>query len=132
MFETKDTLAVTMEPYMDLKSATQNNKLFFKKRCRSRSFEELPDLLNEEVPDSPVKAQEDLYGYGSEGQRFEFKPSNYSIVSKYLEIEKLFEDTLSPTVVTLTKSPFNNKVNNMLNITYNCINAYYWCLYLIG
>lgn len=117
MLESQDTVPAIMEAFPDLKNAVMNNTLFFKKRCRSRSFEESPGLLCSEGSETTSKTGEDFYGYGSNGQRFEFKPHDYSIVSMYTEIEKLFEDALSPTVVTLTKPLGSEKVSSILRIT---------------
>jgi len=43
------------------------------------------------------------------GQRFEFNPKEYAIIKKYSEKLKLFEDLLSPTLVTLVSCVETNK-----------------------
>lgn len=103
MLEAKDTLSLKVLPSLGLKKSVTGNMLFLQKRCRSRSFTESPDLLPKSSEDS-FDDDDNYYGVGYDGQIFEFKPQDYSITKNYEEIKLLFQDTLSPTVVTLTKS----------------------------
>ena len=103
MFAAKDTLKVPMNGDKGLKKAARNNFLFFAKRCRSRSFFNIEQLTDEEKSKEFDGEGVNFFGFGAYGQRFEFIPQDYSVVSHYTDIKKLFEDILSPTVVTLTR-----------------------------
>ena len=102
MLEVKDTSDVNVEFDLSLKKAAKNNYLFFSKRCRSRSFIDIHELMSEESNKENECDKETLFGYGLYGQRFEFAPKSYLIASKYIIEKKLFEEVLSPTIVWLT------------------------------
>lgn len=115
MFEAKDTLKIPMSRGKGYKKATKSNLLFFKTRCRSRSFLNIEMLTKEEYHDEFEGEGDNFYGYGSYGQRFEFIPKDLSVTKNYIDKKKLFEDILSPTVVTLTSCINTKKVRFMYN-----------------
>ena len=114
MFSAKDTLKVPMKRDKGLKKAAKNNLLFFAKRCRSRSFFNITQLTSEERIKEFDGEGENFFGYGAFGQRFEFTPQDYSIVSHYTDQKKLYEDMISPTVVVLTRWNETNKVRKQV------------------
>ena len=110
MFEIKDTLDVDMDFDKELEKVAKSNYLFFSKRWRSRSFYDVHNLDSEESNKDHDAENENFYGHGIHGQRFEFVSKDYSIIKNYTIVKKLFEDMLSPTVVTLTTLNGTQKV----------------------
>lgn len=117
MIEVKDTTELRIKGLdKQNKKFTKQNLLFFKTRCRSRSFYEISPLnKKEKVEDQEVK-DENSYGYSLMGVKYQFLPKPYEINKKYEEVKKLFEDTLSPTIVHLTKCQETETVS-----IYDCI-----------
>lgn len=87
------------------------NYLFFKKRARSRSFTKLTDLLNDsqDTKDDVEEVCSDMEE--EEGNGFKYSPKPCSIKQNYSEVKTLFEEVLSPTVVTLMTSNSTGKVS---------------------
>jgi len=86
----------------ELVKASKNNYFFFMKRCRSRSFHEIEELNKDAAMKHLDKENENLFGYGVKGQRFEFSPKDPSIIQKYEDTSIIFEDVLCPAVIKLS------------------------------
>lgn len=106
----------------------KHNYLYFTKRWRSRSFYSVEELAKEETAEPIEEENDNFYGYGLSGQRFEFNPKEYAIIKKYSEKLKLFEDLLSPTLVTLVSCVETNKVRFQLGFGFDYISFSLWYL----
>lgn len=114
MIDIKDTLGVDLDAMNMKKKSSKINYLFFKTRCRSRSYTQIEELQDTEGPMIPEIVEENFIGYGCLGQKFEFCPREITILTKYEDTKKLFEEALSPTVVTLSKMIENEMVSYSL------------------
>ncbi len=89
------------------------NYLSFKTRARSRSFEKLDDLLS--VSDaSSENIDEATLGVDDEGTEYKYSPKDTSIKKNYSEIKVLFQEVLSPTIVSLMTSTLDGKVSPII------------------
>lgn len=111
MFEVKDTLKVPVKKGVKLKKFASGNMLFFRTRCRSRSFHYEPDLVKSKDSDELNIPHDDELYFGTKSKNFHYTPKDPSISNNYEEVEKLFEMALSPTIVTLMRSLSDNKVS---------------------
>mmetsp|Transcript_17073 Transcript_17073/g.15028 ORF Transcript_17073/g.15028 Transcript_17073/m.15028 type:complete len:131 (+) Transcript_17073:16-408(+) len=104
MIDCKDTTDLEMTKKMSELKLTKvsKNYLYFKKRSRSRSFNELSPLLHNEFIQIEDH-EDDSFGMNGEGQKFMYAPKGTEIKKNFFEEKKLFEDLLSPTVVTLVR-----------------------------
>jgi hypothetical protein len=82
---------------------------YLKIRARSRSFQQITELNQEDEETDDIMSSDSFYGVGVVGQFFLFTPDDYSITEDFIEVRKLFEDTLSPTVVYLVKDAQSGK-----------------------
>lgn len=101
MIESKDTTDLEMTAKMTemkLKKVSKNY-LYFKKRARSRSFIKLTPLFQDNS-DGSESSDDDCFGVNGEGQKIAYAPKSTEIKKFYTEELKLFEDVLSPTLVT--------------------------------
>ncbi|CAI2369647.1 unnamed protein product [Moneuplotes crassus] len=85
------------------------NYLFFRTRARSRSFTTLSDLFTDDEASSNQDLDCITFGVDETGTSFKFQPSDSSILKSYTEVKLLFEEILSPTVVSLMASTEDGK-----------------------
>lgn len=100
------------EKDMGLRKAASKKLLYLKTRARSRSFYKHSELILENEPEGEDERINVVYGYSFQGNILSFSPSDQHINLKYVEIETIFEDTLSPTVVKLVRSPESTMVRS--------------------
>ena len=110
MFEVKDTYKLGVKKVPKLKKFTSGNMLFFRTRCRSRSFHYEPDLVKSASSDELNIPHDDELWFGTKSKNFDYTPGDSSNSSNYVEVEKLFEIPLSPTIVTLIRRVSDDKV----------------------
>ena len=94
---------------MKVKKPSQNY-LYFKTRARSRSFGNLSDLFTDDEQEKSQEASEIRFGWDEEGKTFRYSPSDPKIKIKYIEVKELFQEILSPTVVSLMTALEDGKV----------------------
>lgn len=103
-------------PGSKLHKITKSNRLYFEKRCRSRSYCNIDELNQSKETDEGSKVDENSFGTSFLGKKYYFEPKDYSITQKYQDLNVMFEDTLSPSVITLTKVIETGKVSKMFRI----------------
>lgn len=90
---------------------TTTPSLGTRKRARSRSFQEIKESWDSEAEGEHTDQVDEFGCYGSYYKKYEFSPVDHTICLKYADKRTLYEDTISPSVVTLVEEGETGKVS---------------------
>jgi hypothetical protein len=71
----------------------------------------MTELIEISISDDDDDDVKDFYGYSNKGNMLTFSPSDPLINSNYIQVEEIFVDTLSPTVVNLVNAIDSTQVS---------------------
>jgi hypothetical protein len=97
----KDSPEKTMNTLKFKKLGKESNRLFFRQRARSRSFFAKENLLEIKAITLENDNKENFFGMGAQGTKIEYSPKDPEIINDYEMLELLFEEPLSPSVVSI-------------------------------
>ena len=118
---------------MELKRASSEKLWFLKIRARSRSFIKMTQLIEISGSDSDDDDLKDFYGYSNKGNMLTYSPSDPLINSKYIQVQEIFAETLSPTIVNVVNVIDSTQVNLQIITFYtNFLSFHQSFLYLIA